>query len=50
MSLYLVVNTRVRVEIRMNEKCSFSHVITGCPKSSILYVLYKFVFQYDWTW
>ena len=26
MSLYLVIDTRVRVEIRMNEKCS--HVIT----------------------
>ena len=50
MSLYLVVNTRVRVEIRMNEKCSFSHVITGCPKSSFRYVLYKSAFQYDWTW
>ena len=39
MSLYLVIKTRVRVEIRMNEKCSFSHVITGCPKSSFLYFI-----------
>ena len=39
MSLYLVINTRVRVEIRMNKKCSFTHVITGCPKSLFLYFI-----------